>query len=524
MHHTGPFTIPEIRSFVPEKLKPWIYLLFFLIYQFSGGVYMAAASEMSGSLALMREDVMMAGYASLVGLALTFTIMYRFKFRFSAKTSFLVTACGLIVCNLICMHTGNVPVLVATCFLAGIFRMWGTFACNSAIQIWVTPKRDMAVWFCYIQMCVHGFLQLSGLTTIYIAFLSKWEYMHWFIIGMLLVLILITWICCRHYMPMKKLPLFGIDWMGFLLWAATILCIIFVLNYGEYYDWFHSVYIRTGTVFGLAALALNVWRASFIRHPYIANETWRFRNVWLTLLLFVFVNILVSPSHIFEHAYTEQILAFDALHIISLNWLVLLGTVLGAAFAYYVFAMRKWKYKTMSTIGFASIVGYLLMMYSIIDYRLPKEMLYFPIVLRGFGYIIIGISFITALSVLPFKNFFQSLSIQGFMSACCGSLIGSAVLVRVFKSVMARNSMLLGANLDRLNPIANHLPSGAVWGSLQSQAMMVSMKEIYGWLCLLGIFCLLAFFLRESSLHPKFSSIRRAVRLELKRDGGKETK
>ena len=523
MHHTGPFAIPEIRDFVPEKVKPWILFAFFIIFQFSGGVYMAAVFEMSGSLALMSEDIMMAGYASLVGLALTFTIMFRLKFRFSTKTSLTTTVLGLIACNLICMHTHSVPVLVATCFIAGIFRMWGTFTCNSAIQLWVTPKRDMAVWLCYIQICIQGFLQLSGLTTIYVAFLSKWENMHWLIIGLLLCVLLITWVAFRHYRSMKKLPLSGIDWMGGLLWGVTILCATFVLNYGDFYDWYQSAPIWTGTVLGLVALGLNLWRASFIHEPFIALETWRFRNVWLTFLLYIVIDVLISPTHLFEHIYAERILGYDMLHVASLNWFVLIGFLGGALFTYRVFALRKWKYKTMTLIGFSLLVGYLLVMYFTIDYNLPKEMLFFPLLLRGLGYIIISITFITALSIIPFQNFPQTLTIQAFVSACLGSLMGSAVLAHIFKFTMKKNAMLLGANLDNVNPIVTQFPAESIFGSLQQQAMIVSMKEIYGWLCIAGLFCLLAFLLKESSLrpkalHPKFRTIRHNIKHQLKMD------
>jgi MFS transporter, DHA2 family, multidrug resistance protein len=523
MHHTGPFAIPEIRNFVPEKVKPWILFAFFIIYQFSGGLYLAAVCEMSGSLALMQEDIMMAGYASLVGLALTFTIMFRLKFRFSTKTSLTTTAIGLIVCNLICMHTHSVPVLVSTCFIAGIFRMWGTFTCNSAIQLWVTPKRDMAVWLCYIQICVLGFIQLSGLTTIYISVFTKWEYMHWFVIGLLVFLLLVTYIAFRHYRSMKKLPLFGIDWMGGLLWGVTILSAIFVLNYGDYYGWYQSSSIWMGTVFGLTALGLNLWRALFIRHPFIANETWRYRHVWLTFVLLIVVDILISPSYYFEHIYTERILGYDLLHVVSLNWIVLLGFVVGAIFTYRTFALRTWRYKTMTLIGFLLLVGYLLVMYFIIDYNLPKEMLVFPLLLRGLGYIIISITFITALSTTPFHHFPQTLSIQAFVSACCGTLIGSAVINQVFKMTMKKNAMLLGVNFDNVNPVVKQIPAESLLYSLQQQATIVSMKEIYGWLCLAGLLCLLVFLLKESSLrpkslHPKFSTIRHNVKHELKMD------
>ena len=87
MHETGPFSIPAIRNFVPEKIKPWIIIVFVIIFQFSGGIYLAAVSEMVGGLALMQEDIMMAGYSSFVGMGLTFAIMFRLKFRFNTKVA-----------------------------------------------------------------------------------------------------------------------------------------------------------------------------------------------------------------------------------------------------------------------------------------------------------------------------------------------------------------------------------------------------------------------------------------------------
>ena len=57
MHETGPFPIPAIRDFVPPKLRPWIIIAFVIVFQFSGGLYLAAVSEMVGSTALDRKSV-----------------------------------------------------------------------------------------------------------------------------------------------------------------------------------------------------------------------------------------------------------------------------------------------------------------------------------------------------------------------------------------------------------------------------------------------------------------------------------
>lgn len=452
MHETGPFSIPAIRDFVPPKLRPWIIIVFVIVFQFSGGLYLAAVSEMVGSTALMQEDIMMAGYASMIGMGLTFAIMFRLKFRFASKTSLMTCSIALIVSNLICMQTHSIPVLVITCFFAGIFRMWATFECNSTIQLWLTPKRDLSVFFCFIYLLVQSCIQLSGLITVYTAFWAKWEYMHWLIIGLLLLVMLATLCLFRSYRSLPKLPLFGIDWLGALMWGLVLLCILFVCVYGEHYDWYQSFQIRAATVIGILILALNLWRASFIRHSFIALKTWTYRAVWFPFILYIVIDILLAPSHLFEHIYMESILEYDALNVI------------------------------------------------------------------------IAICFLTVLSRVPFQHFFQAVSVQSFVSAGFGGALGTAILGHALNGAMKKNSMLLGSVVDHVNPFISRIPVGEVYGAVQQQALMVSMKELYGWLTLMALFCLLAFLVYESDirpykvLHPTYRSIRRFVKHELRID------
>ena len=530
MHETGPFSIPAIRAFIPEKLKPWIIIFIVIVFQLSGGVYLAVISEMIGGMALLQEDIMMAGYASMTGMALTFAIMFRLKFRFASKPSLLTCCIVLAICNLVSMYTRNVPLLVAICFIAGIFRMLGTFECNSTIQLWLTPKRDLSVFFCYIYLLVQSCIQLSGLITVYISYWAQWEYMHWLIIGLFGIVMLMTVILFRNYRSIPKLPLLGIDWLGALLWGLTLMCVIFISVYGEHYDWFQSTYIRIAAIAGIVMLLLNLWRASFIRHPFINNQTWQFKVVYLTLLLYIVIDFLLSPSHLLEHIYTEAVLGYDSLNLISLNWIVLLGTIAGSFFTYHTFARHKWRYKTMTMIAFTAISCYLMSFYFTIDYHLPKESLLFPLFLRSFGYVIIAICFLTALSKVPFQYFFQAVSIQAFVSAGLGGALGTALLSYILKIVMKKNAMLLGATLDRVNPLIRHLSPEELYAALQQQALMISMKELYGWLTLLSLLCLLLFAINESSirpwhaLHPKYRAIRRFIKHELRMDKNQEYK
>ena len=313
MHESGPFILPAIRDFVPEKWKPCIMIAIVIVFQLSGGVYLASVAEMVGSLALLHEDIMMAGYASLVGMSLTFALL-------------------------------------------------------------------------------------------------------------------------------------------------------------------------------------------------------------------IVIDLLLAPSHLFEHILMESILGYDALHVNSLNWTAILGTATGALFTYQLFALRKWRYKTMTVIGFACILGYLAISYFTIDYNLPKQAFILPVFLRSFGYVIIAICFLTSLSRVPFQNFFQALTIQSFVSAAFGSALGDSIVGHALQVVTKKNAMLLSAGFDHVNPASYKLPAGALYGALQQHALLISMKELYGWLLMIGLFCLFVFMVKESSLrpkyaiHPKFRTIRRAIKHELRED------
>lgn len=535
----GPFDIPDVPDFVPRRLKPWLFILFVIIIQLSGGVYLAAASDMVGTTALMREDILMAGYASLIGLAVNFAVMFRIKFRFSNRIQLLASGAVLIAANIICAHTASVPVLVLTCFVAGWFRMQATFACNSTIQLWLTPVRDMSVFFCYVYLLVDGAIQLSGIMTVYTAFFSQWEYMHWTMIGLLALMMVAVMIFVRPVHGPMHIPLLGIDWIGALLWAAFMLCFTFVCVYGDFYDWWDAAEIREASLLGLACLAVNLWRATFLHHPYISFRALTNRNVVRATGVYLVFFTLMATEHVFEHSYAAAILGFDDTNLIDLNWYVLCGILAGCGFTYVTFALRKWRYKTMTAIGFALAVLYLGWFYFMIDYGVEKESLFLPLFFRGAASVIISIVFLTSIvqSGLPFQVFPQALTVNGFTGAVMGAVFGPALVGEFLRHAVARNFSLLSSAFTASvpgaaalasspassaaafasAPVSSSLPLGELCGMTQLQALVVSMKEIYGWLLIAGLISLTVILvsygpLRPFAFFPKWKTVRRVLR------------
>lgn len=504
-HHHNPnqsFSIPQIR-FIPEKMKPWLLILFIIVFNCTGGVYLAAVSDMVGSTQLLQEDIMMAGYASLVGMALFFAIMFRLKWAVRPKTALGCCIFVLITSNLICMHTGSVPVLVGVSLVSGFFRMWAIYECNSTIQLWITPKRDMSIWFCYIYLMVNGTIQLTGIAALSFSAWASWHYMYWFIIGALLIMYLIVIVCYRGISIMPRLPLYGIDWVGMLLWGATAMSILFVCIYGEHYDWWQSEHIWFATVLAVVTFSMNWWRSTYLRHPYISFNIFKFPLVLTCVAVILVMDLLLAPSHIFEHALMESVLGYDHLNTLALNWVAIFGVVIGILFTWQTFAIRKWSYQRMLVIAFLCFTFYLAYFYFYVDYNIPKEALFLPVIFRSAGYVMVAVMMLTANARLPFPyTFLHGLSFQNMFSAALAGPIGNAIIGRALKVVMTRNSMLLGEGMDNISLSLLRTPYGDLYGMIQVQSLLESIKEIYGWLLLVAILCLIILMMRYSNIRP----------------------
>lgn len=516
--HSGPFSIPAINNIIPEKVKPWIIILFVIIIQFSGaGIYMATAAEMVGGTSLMREDIMMAGFASLSGMTLVFAYMLRFKMRFTSKFSFLASLTVMVVANIICVNTTNVAVLVVTSFIAGAFRMLATFECNSTIQTWLTPKRDLTIFFCFIGLLIQSSILMGSSMHLVIAHIANWQYVPWFMIGGLLSIMLFVIVFFNNNRFMPTFPLFGIDWFGGLMWGISLLLANFIFIYGEHYDWFYATEIQTAALFLVIVLALNIYRASFIRHPFIPLHVFKFKPLLLTIALFFVAELFISPGHLIEHIYMEKILGYDAHHVATMSFYGWAGVICAAIFAYFYFAKNKNSYKSTFMIGFTAIVLHLSIMYFIIDYTTVKNAIGLPIFLRCFGYTIIEIVLLSNLLKIPFPSFFQALSVQAFMSVALGGSLGGAILHRIFNVVTTKNFQLMSAGMDSVNQELFKTHPGKLAYMLQGQVLMVSFKEIYGLLLMGSIICSIIFicykypYLPKTNPFPKWSTFRKVM-------------
>lgn len=486
----GPFRVPSFDSYVPRRLQPWIYLLFAFIFQLSGGIYGGAMSHVMGEYSLMREDVLMVIMCNVVGVAMPFPFLFKMKFRFTNRSLLLNAALVIAVCNVLIVWTESLPVMCALSYIAGFFKLCGTFECMSNIQLWMTPKRDFTVFFPLLYCIVLGNIALSPWITEHLIYIYQdWRIINWTMAGAMLTVALVVYVTTHDFRFMKPLPFISVDYLGCLLWSAWMLEFIFFFNYGEYYNWLDSKVMRMDVVLFLVTGYFCISRMMHIRHPYISPEAWRYKRLIPLLILFAFVEFMGSTPKVLQTAFTGGVLHFGNLTTNVLNVVEWGAVIMGCLFCLLWCKVLHWKYTRLLTIGVAAMVGYPVMMYFLIDQGLPIERLYLPTALRSFGNAIFFCMLTVYLEeLMPFQHFFMGLTMAGIIRNGPVATMCSGLFSFGIRHQMADN-------------MARGLPYDA------TQLLMISVRQLYGITCLIGIAVLLIFLIWD--IEPVRSTLKK---------------
>lgn len=485
------------KDFVPLWLRFPLFLLIIIVYMFSGGVYMSAVAEMVGSHSWLKEDVMMAGYASMTGLTMAFPLLFRILFRFPTRELLLFSAGVFIVSDYLCMVSDFLPLVVFLSFISGFFKIVGTFVCWSNIQLKITPRRDFAVFFPFLFTFVLGSVQLVNVATGYSIYAFDWRAMHRLTIGAFIVMFALVYFGMRrNFRQGPYLPFKGIDYLGGILWSLWLLCIVFICVYGEHYDWLDGEPIRVAVVFAIVLLLLSLQRAATIRHPYINLNTFSQRNMLFIFILFGCMTFMSATATSIQGIFTGSILGFDQRHNADLNVWLTVGIAVGTVLFYWALVKWKWRVKEIVLAGFFSFLLYQTMLYFLIDPSTEKYMLYLPVLFKGAGVSLVYTSLTYALAgCVTFAYYFEAMCVIGFIRTSFGGPLSSAIFTRLFNYVQQDNTSGYGGYIDSMHAMADSFTS--LYGEFQRQILMVSLKEVYGYAVIAAIVILLAILLSD---------------------------
>ena len=378
-----------------------------------------------------------------------------------------------------------------------------------------TYTKKLVKWILAISMID---LQLSYLLATYLMYYYHWDYMQWFICGIMMIDLLILTVCTRHFRMVKKFPLFGIDWLGAILWALLLLEIAYLFNYGDWYDWWNSPVICQLSMVIIVTLFFCVWRMLTIRHPYYEPKMWTYRHLLPVFILITLVEMFLATENVLEEVWLGEVMHYGTMTSVQLDWPTLVGVLAGCLFAYWWMHIKRFNYLRLIIVGLGGIIGYLLGNYFLISSDIHISQLYLPIFCRGFAYAVLSATFMTCLEeIMSFQHFFQALSVFNMLHMVMGGVIGAAIYTRGLKYFLPDNVARYGAAIDHVSVSRMSVDIPHYMETFMSQMTEISVKQIYGWAAYACIFLFLLFLLydapirRELKQMPSWQKIRKLV-------------
>ncbi len=293
----------------------------------------------------------------------------------------------LIPLNYVCAVTTSVPVLLAACLLTGFVRIAVMLNCTFTIAPYLTgmdtlamftmtaePPADvqyglerkrtflMPVLYFYILIIS----QSSNLLTAWFAYEYSWQDAYYAVIGMLLVASLLVMLTMADEEKKEK---WEIEWTmvpDMLLMGVALCSMAYVLVYGNVLDWFDSMYIRAATAVFLLSAGVFVYMAFRHRkHYYLPPEVFTFRNVWMSMLLFILAMVFNSANS-FVTAFAKIATPINNMQGAFISRWAIVGCLIGLVLS-LLMVLRKARFRTIFATAFiimASADVYMYFQYS----------------------------------------------------------------------------------------------------------------------------------------------------------------
>ena len=504
----------NFKEWVPDWFRIVIYAMFVVVFQFSNGFYFTTMAQLEGVRNLTMSDTHLMGQTVLTGLCFYFPLAFRLKFRFTNKTSLTIAATGQLLVNLIFPYVHAFPLLLALCYIGGFFRLYGTFECFSNLLPKVTPTYNYAVFLSFVFFIVIGCVGVFDWIAVHIIYYYDWKHIHLMAVGLCLLVILMVRIFMTHFRPIPKMRLLGIDPLGMLMWTIFIYSLLYVVAYGEEYEWLHDGRIRVAIGISIIMLAVCFLRMNHIRHSFIEYGAFKCPNLFNLMVMFLGLDILLASQNVLQNTFTSAVLHYDQLTVAQLKWPEFFGAAAAALFCWLTRTQLKWHLKTLTFWSMAAMVVYVWMMSRLVWPGINIYYLWLPSFFIGFGHVGVFIALtVYAQAYCNFKYYFQVLCILGFMRMGVGDLIGVAVWERMMHGLTGQHIADIGMSAD-----FSAAPFPAVADNVVQTALVSTIRELYGWAVVFGVVLLIIILIGHfDSLRNPLPKLRQAYTIIRKR-------
>lgn len=507
---------------MPKPLGILILMFLFVPPTFSGGAYLSNLNEMSGELGLLVEDVQLASFFTSIGMCLFVPFMVRFLQARSVRRTYLWCFGLLIPLNYICAVTTSVPILLAACLLIGFVRVIVMLNCTFTIAPYLTgvntlsmftmtetptPEMQyrmermrtflMPVLYCFILLIA----QWSNVMTAWFAYEYSWPEAYYVVIGLLLIAMVMVLTTmpdvrnCEKYHPeWHKVPE--------MIFMTMALCsMAYVLAFGKTFDWFDSQQIVIAAAIMLISTGLFLMAS--VRNgddAYLPLGVFRYRNVWMAMLLFL-IAMIFNSANIFVGSFSKISTSISNYHSASLSIWAIAGCVAGLILS-VLLVVRKVRFRTIFIMAFLFMALSNVILYFQYQTSGLFDNMIWPMVLNFVGLLMLY-SLVAAFGMksLPARYLATFVFLMIWMRNSIAPVIGASVYSNWLNERQQYHISVLAENItaDRPSAAGTHVrnmkiagasgkgsfeseqfSSVAIKSKVAVQATIVAMKEITG--------------------------------------------
>jgi len=306
------------KHWVPEWLARTVIFSVLMSSLFGFALYYSNAESAIGYYGIEPGDVQFSValmYAAGVAfLALDFRIVKYFKSRKYLLTGLALNA----ITYLICFYTRNWGLFLICRFVQGVVC---SMLCSVTLNM-IFPRLHAMRARVIGYTVFYGGLQISiPICAIYCTYMLHYYEFNYLFYGLNLLqlpvmfAVLITMSGKARFQ--KKIPLYQVDWTGYLYYTIFCVLIAYILVFGQQQNWLDSAVIWSAGIICVFLIVLFVLRETRLKRPLIDLRVFHSTKFVIGLLLLLAFYIFKGVTGL-AYGYAGTILGTDPLHVVPI--------------------------------------------------------------------------------------------------------------------------------------------------------------------------------------------------------------
>ncbi len=472
------------KSWVPKPVQLLLILIFTILIMTINPVNTGNISLMVGDLGTLPDYLMMANFASFIGMATAMPLVLRVKMRFRTKEIMIVSLAVTAVLSYVVGTTAVPQIIVASSFLMGFFKMFMMMEFILPLMFILSPDGKRGKFYAIFYPFSITVGNIAGYYLAKLAYHTTWQYPHLLTAGICLLMILIVDIFQHNQRFARKMPFSHIDWLSMVLFAGTFLFMSSMFSFGKTLNWFDSKTIRLSFWGTVISFILLVLRQLMLKRSYVSFSIFTKNSVQSGLLMLLFTAVFLGSASL-QNTFTVGVLGYDMVTNASLNIMMVPGVIMAGVVAFFWFKHER-PLKMFIFSGLAAFFLNTVMMYFMMVPELNYDSWLLPMMLKGYG--------LSALFIAVWFYILDKLEMDEMLQA-----IGLVLVFRSFVATAVFSSFFAWLQYQfqwqSVNNLAVYMDGSTVsaqsallgYKNIQLNAILVANKRIYGLIAIAAI-------------------------------------